>query len=926
MNIQTLLAYVPAKIVATWRARIGDTLTDVQARAVRERLFEGQSLLVLSPTSSGKTFVGEMAAVRVAMGNKRVIYLVPLKALAEEKAREFSRYAEHGLRVVVSHRDRREHDAAIEDGRYDIAILVFEKLERLLVSKPGLLAGVGLIVLDELQTLVDKQRGAALEILLTRLRISEHRTQFLGLSAVLADAEVLARWLGAKLLVSESRPVELRKGPVVGGRFLYREHNTGKVAVEQLTDFKVASDDQHLVATVQTLCRMGQALVFVPDRERSRKMAELLARHLPLDPAQAVCDELATLEEGFATSALSQTCARGVAFHNSDLTFDQRDIIERGFRSGVIRVLVSTSTLAVGVNFPVENVLIPEPWKWQFNQTCRKWTKVDLPTSEFENMAGRAGRLGFSGSFGRALVLVPSRWHQNAIMRTLIDGPHEPVRPTLRNRRLEDTVLELVASNAWTNETQLGEFLLETFTGFVDWARDGAPKFRDRLVAAVERLIKQHLLYRTDGEDTQLAATRVGRIAAERGLSARTAEVMARWALAAADRAYHPLEVLFAVSLTPDAHEVFISRGQRSYSGYVGRFREAIARVEPNARLQEWFEEMRPKLSDGQIGGLKKAVVLAEWLDEKKIDALERDHQTWAGAIASVGSDYARFIEALAEIADAVGWTPERVRELGELGQRLRHGVRADLVTLADLRIRGLGRGRLRKLAEAGLSDADKLRAADVDQIATVVRHRGLALQVHAALTRGAYPAAISAPAEVARDADGPGQDDRCVPKTEDPTTCPIDAPVAFIPEGAAPAPIVEAPARFAPLAFSTRYDRLARHCFVTLAGHEDRLTPVAFAILLRVMAAKKRGLGRQHKHALGACAEYGWKGFIRLRKQLEERFGKGASGILDQDGHGHYGTTLDASEIELDLAALSKHPNQTVRTAVEALQKLALA
>src|SRR5882757_1647504 len=165
MRVETLEAYnVPPDILQIWRDQVGPELLPVQERAVKEfGLFGRENLIVFSPTSSGKTFVGEMAAVKAAREKTKVFYLVPQKALAEEKFREFSaRYAEAEIRVVVSSRDHREHDARIIGRDFQIAVVVFEKLQSLLVSHPSLAQAVGLVVVDELQMLTDEERGPKL--------------------------------------------------------------------------------------------------------------------------------------------------------------------------------------------------------------------------------------------------------------------------------------------------------------------------------------------------------------------------------------------------------------------------------------------------------------------------------------------------------------------------------------------------------------------------------------------------------------------------------------------------------------------------------------------------------------------------------------------------------------------------------------------
>ena len=228
-RIRDLRKYgLPDSLLEIWEQQQGDFLLPVQEVAVqRYGLFEGQSLVISSPTSSGKTFVGEMAAMRATFAGKRVLYLTPLRALAEEKFQTFrNRYGAYGVKVVVATRDRHEFDQAIEQGDYNLAVLVYEKLSQLLVRHPHLLRSVALVVVDELQMLGDTERGAGLELTLAKLLGSDPRPQLLGLSAVLRESEQVANWLEADLLYQEERPVELYRGVLLGGTFRYKTYNT----------------------------------------------------------------------------------------------------------------------------------------------------------------------------------------------------------------------------------------------------------------------------------------------------------------------------------------------------------------------------------------------------------------------------------------------------------------------------------------------------------------------------------------------------------------------------------------------------------------------------------------------------------------------------------------------------------------------------
>lgn len=253
MRVEALEAFdIEEQVVDSWKSNGHERLLPIQELAVKKhRVLDGGNVLVVSPTSSGKTFVGEMAAVKTARKNRRVIYLVPQKALAEEKYRAFkTKYAGLGIRTVISTRDRREFDNDINGGRFHIAVVVFEKMQSLLVANPSMLERVGLVVFDELQMIGDKGRGAGIEILLTKIKTSPGSPQLIALSAVLGNGEEIAKWLGATLCCTRARPVELRKGVLLDGKFHYVEHNSGGKGVEEYDDRSFSVEEALMVFNV----------------------------------------------------------------------------------------------------------------------------------------------------------------------------------------------------------------------------------------------------------------------------------------------------------------------------------------------------------------------------------------------------------------------------------------------------------------------------------------------------------------------------------------------------------------------------------------------------------------------------------------------------------------------------------------------------
>ena len=717
MRIDSLEAHnVAPDILAIWRKTVGPELLPVQERAVKEfGLFGEGNLIVFSPTSSGKTFIGEMAAVKAARENGKVLYLVPQKALAEEKYHELKRrYGPLGIKVVVSSRDHREYDEEIERREFQVAVVVFEKLQALLVSRPQLMEAVGLVVVDELQLITDEERGPALELLLTKLRLAGSRPRILGLSAVLGRAQVLADWLGARLLVDTQRPVELRKGVLCQGTFTYREHNSGKQGTESFADS--GADERHelVLSAAEQLARRGeQVLVFLPDRASTVSYARLLADRVRLPAVEAALDELREQEETHAREALQQVLSSSVAFHNADLSPEERSLVEWYFRSGAIRVLFSTSTLAMGLNLPAKNVVL-DGKRWQFLRRYGRWSLEDVSRSEYENMSGRAGRLSLTRDFGRSILVTRSPFEAEVWLEHYVGAQFEDIVPTLQGAPLENHVLDLLASGLARSRQELLELLLSSFTGFVYWSQKMS---RDEFGAALDGALARCEgggLLRAEG-DGRLAVTELGRACAGKGLGVDTGVALAAWAREARAAALSEVEVLAQVSLTPAGGEVHVNLGQeeRFRSDYRGELLRRAA--EAGVAGRPVFERLASQAGAVEYDvarALKKTLLLGDWIGETRTQELEQRYQVWAGSLRRLGEEYAWLVESLAAIAQASGWPQARCRELEALSRRLALGVRHDALEVARLRVPGLGRGLVRRLVDAGYGDAGTLREA----------------------------------------------------------------------------------------------------------------------------------------------------------------------------------------------------------------------
>ena len=187
------------------------TLRPAQEKAVKQGLLEGHNQLITTPTASGKTLIAEMAFLNhILHGRGKAVYIVPLKALATEKHKEFRRKYGSRMKIALSIGDLDSTDNYLSD--YDLIICTAEKLDSLLRHHAPWLRYVSVLIIDEIHLLNDPGRGPTLEIIIVMLRKLLHDIQILGLSATIGNPDELAEWLDAELIEDIWRPVKLHKG------------------------------------------------------------------------------------------------------------------------------------------------------------------------------------------------------------------------------------------------------------------------------------------------------------------------------------------------------------------------------------------------------------------------------------------------------------------------------------------------------------------------------------------------------------------------------------------------------------------------------------------------------------------------------------------------------------------------------------------
>ncbi|MEM2121332.1 MAG: DEAD/DEAH box helicase [Candidatus Woesearchaeota archaeon] len=199
-------------------------LRPAQEKAIKAGLLNGKNLLVCTPTASGKTLIAELTMINTILSKGgKAIYIVPLKALANEKYNDFKKRYSHLIRIALSIGDFDSADAYLMD--YDLIITTSEKLDSLIRHNAPWIPMLKVVVIDEIHLLNDFERGPTLEILITLLKQVLKKVQIIALSATIGNPRVLAEWLDAELILDDWRPVKLKKGVFYNSKITFFENS-----------------------------------------------------------------------------------------------------------------------------------------------------------------------------------------------------------------------------------------------------------------------------------------------------------------------------------------------------------------------------------------------------------------------------------------------------------------------------------------------------------------------------------------------------------------------------------------------------------------------------------------------------------------------------------------------------------------------------
>ena len=661
-----------------------------QSEAIEKGLLEGRNLLAAIPTASGKTLLAELAMLKSIRAGGKALYIVPLRALASEKFRRFREFSELGIRVGISTGDYDLRDEGL--GVNDIIVATSEKTDSLLRNETAWMQEISVVVADEVHLIDSPDRGPTLEVTLTKLREMNPSCQILALSATVGNADELAAWLGAELVVSEWRPTELQEGVFFNRTFYCKDKET---PVEQSTK------DEAVNLVLDTLGKGGQCLVFESSRKNcmafAKKAASAVKNTLSVEDREALAGIGGKILENSETdtSTTLATCIRsGTAFHHAGLTTPLRELVEDGFRAGKIRLISSTPTLAAGLNLPARRVII---------RSYRRYSSEDgmqpIPVLEYKQMAGRAGRPRLD-PYGEAVLVAKSYEEFVFLFEKYVDAEAEDIWSKLGTENaLRTHVLSTISNGFARTREELMDFLEATFFAF-QYSNFGLSTVVDE---CLNFLRQEEMLENTDA----LIPTNFGKLVSRLYIDPLSAARIVKGLKEAKNLS--ELTLLHLVCSTPDMRLLYMrNHDYQDLNDYVMAHASEFVKVPSpfNITDYEWF-----------LGEVKTSLLLVDWVHEKSENEICLKFGTGEGdihAIADIAEWIMHVTAQLARLLDLKG-----AKEAAELEKRIHYGAGPELMNLLD--VRGIGRVRARKLYEAGFRSTIELAGADPEKVAALL-------------------------------------------------------------------------------------------------------------------------------------------------------------------------------------------------------------
>jgi len=659
-------------------------------------VLKGENMVLSIPTASGKSLVAYLAIVhRLIQDGGKALYVVPLKALAREKYEELKLFEKLGLKVGISTGDLDDSDPRL--ARFDIIVCTSEKADSLLRHKITWVDKVKVLVIDEVHLIHDPNRGPTLEVIISRFKALNPKTQVVALSATIKNATELSIWLDGKLIQSDWRPVPLREGVCFKNEVKYDDgkieniDGTEKKSLERLVENSIVNGGQVLVfvntrrSTVSVANKLAIVIeknISKRDKKNLEKLMDLIKKELP---------ELTSVDK-----KLFSCLEKGVAFHNAGLSSSQRSVVERGFKDHIIKCIVATPTLAAGVNIPAQRVVIRDLWRYDPN-----FGMHPIPIFEYKQQAGRAGRPRYD-KFGDAITIAKNEEQKEEIFNNYILSDIEPIFSKLGSQSaLRMHLLSAIATNFVDSIDGIYKFIDSTFYAY----QSDTSVLKDEIDEAIDFLLRSGFIEQINND--RFMSTLFGNRTSSLYIDPLSALLLKKALEKSCDMETSTLSFIHAVCSTPDVRSLYLRRGDTWVEEKAEKKRSIFLLELPVASNEEyeWF------LSD-----LKTASLIEDWIEEIHEERIITKYNVGPGDIHNIVEMTQWLLHAAREFARMYNF--DCVPDLSDLLLRVQYGCKKELLNLVSLK--GIGRIRARALFNESFKTISNLRGVPLKRIAEI--------------------------------------------------------------------------------------------------------------------------------------------------------------------------------------------------------------
>ncbi|MGB8310402.1 MAG: ATP-dependent DNA helicase [Halobacteriota archaeon] len=689
---------IPEDILGFYADSIITELYPPQVDAIERGLLDGKNMVIATPTASGKTLLAEFAMLKSICQGGKCLYIVPLKALASEKFDDFSKFSRLGVKVGISTGDYDLKDERL--GYNDIIIATSEKADSLLRNRVGWMEELTVVVADEVHLLDSADRGPTLEVTLTKLRGVNPRAQLLALSATVTNADEMAGWLNAEMILSDWRPISLHEGvylPETGNiEFVYKNNGSIELVKKEIHAGKL---EPSVALALDALEEGGQCLIFVNTRRGAEGLAKKIAAAIKSKYKQTLDDLAAQIQDETSMAEKLSYCVKyGVAFHHAGLSSNHRKTLEASFRAGVIKVIVCTPTLAAGLNLPARRVVVRDYKRYDTN-----YGMVNIPVLEYKQMAGRAGRPGLD-PYGEAVLIAKSMWeHEGLIENYILNDTEDVISKLGTESALRTHVLSTIASGFAPTRQRLEEFFDATFFGY---QRRNENNYLGYIIDRVLVFLENEGMLVEGGD--RITASSLGHLVSKLYIDPLSAAKIIKGLRIA--ESVTPVSLLHLICSTPDVKRLYMRNKDyavvtqflnRHFDDFIGGVPDRFRDVD-----YDWF-----------LSEVKTAMIVYDWIEEVSEKVITDKYDIGPGDVRNLLDTVEWVSHALSELSSHLKL--HNGKQSRELMQRIRNGVKHELLDLTQLR--NIGRIRARMLYEGGFASRKELRKGDFAAVAALI-------------------------------------------------------------------------------------------------------------------------------------------------------------------------------------------------------------